>query len=175
MPYLGGVLIDVITSESLGETSKTTDHALEDGEQITDHVENDPITLDLTGIIIDPSDEKLLKLREFRQKGELLFYNYRSRLETVLITSFSSKRDKNIKDGYSFTMTLKQIRMAKAPNVIRVSVPVKRQVKAVTKAGKKTLKKSTNKTPAKSVTSKPKPNKSPFQSSGSGEIERLGI
>src|SRR5690606_824538 len=110
MPYLGDVLIDVIESEDLDESSSTTDHALEDGEQITDHVENDPIVLKISGIIIDPSDEKLLKLRKYRESGEVLSYNYRSRLETVLITSFSSKRDKDIKDGYSFSMTLKQIR-----------------------------------------------------------------
>ncbi|MFD1206633.1 phage baseplate protein [Sporosarcina contaminans] len=156
MPYLGDILIDVIEDEDLDESSSTTDHALEDGEQITDHIENNPIVLNISGVIIDPSDEKLLKLREYRQKGEILNYNYRSRLETVLITSFKPKKNKDIKDGYTFTMTLKQVRMAKAPNVIRVSVPVKKQVKAVTKAGKKTVRKSVNKTPVKKVTSKPK-------------------
>lgn len=167
MPYLGDILIDVIESEELDESSSTTDHALEDGEQITDHVESDPIVLSISGVIIDPSDEKLLKLREYRQKGEILNYNYRSRLETVLITSFKPKKDKDIKDGYSFSMTLKQIRMAKAPNVIRVSVPVKKQVKPVSKVGKKTVKKSTNKTPQKKVTSQPK-RKTPVGSLGSG-------
>jgi len=156
MPYLGGILIDVISSEDLNETSTTTDHALEDGEQITDHVESDPISLSLTGVIIDPSDEKLLKLREFRQNGKLLSYNYRSRLETVLITSFNTKRDTSVKDGYSFSMTLKQVRLVKAPNVIRVTVPVKKQVKEVSKVGKKKAKKSVNKTTKKKVTSKAK-------------------
>lgn len=166
MPYLGDILIDVIESEELDESSSTTDHALEDGEQITDHVENNPIVLSISGVIIDPSDEKLLKLREYRENREILNYNYRSRLETVLITSFKPKKDKNIKDGYSFSMTLKQIRMAKAPNVIRVSVPVKKQVKPVSKVGKKTVKKSTNKTPQKKVTSQPK-RKTPVGSLGS--------
>lgn len=156
MPFIGGVEIDVITSENLNESSKTTDHALEDGEQISDHVNADPINLALVGVIIDPNDEKLLKLREFRQKGELLSYNYRNRLETVLITSFNTKRDPSVKDGYSFTMTLKQIRLVKAPNMIRVSVPVKKQVKAITKAGKKSVKKTASKTTTKKVTSKSK-------------------
>lgn len=156
MPYLGGILIDVITSEDLNESSTTTDHALEDGEQITDHVESNPITLSLTGVILDPNNEKNLKLREFRQKGELLSYNYRSRLETVLITSFNSKHDTKTKDGYTFTMTLKQVRLVKAPNVIRVTVPVKKQVKEVSKVGKKKTKKSVNKTTKKKVTTKAK-------------------
>lgn len=150
MPYLGEVLIDIIQSEKLNESSKTTDHALEDGEQITDHVENDPITLDITGIMIDPSDEKLLKLRQYRQEGRLLTYRYISQLETVLITSFATEKDASIVDGYRFSMTLKQIRLAKAPNVIRVSVSVKKQTKAVTNVGRKSVKKVT-KAPAKKV------------------------
>lgn len=156
MPKIGDVLLDVIKDEDLNESSTTTDHALEDGEQITDHVENDPITLTVTGIVIDRNDTKLLKLRQYRQSGKLLSYNYRSRLETVLITSFNTKKHKDIKDGYDFTMNLKQIKMSKAPNVIRVSVPVKKQVKPITKVGKKTVKKATTKKAQKKVTSKPR-------------------
>ena len=168
MPYIGGVLIDVITSESLDESSNTTDHALEDGEQITDHVENSPIILSIEGIIIDPSEEKILKLRKMRQSGALFTYNYQSRLEMVLITSFNSKRNKDIKDGYSFTMSLKQIRLVKAPNTIRVTVKVKKQVKAVTKVGKKKVKKSVNKTPVKKVTTKAKPKTPPRKKNSGG-------
>lgn len=157
MPYLGGILIDVIKSESLSESSTTTDHALEDGEQITDHAKSDPITLSIEGVILDPNDEKLLKLRKMRQEKEILSYNYQSRLENVLITAFNSKKDPGIKDGYTFTMTLKQIGIVKAADTIRVTVPVKKQVKAITKVGKKVAKKSVNKTPVKKVTTKPKP------------------
>ena len=156
MPYIGDILIDVITSEDLGESSKTTDHALEDGEQITDHVDNDPITLNLTGVMLDPNDEKLLKLRKFRQEGKLLSYNYQSRLETVLITSFNPKKDASIKDGYTFSMTLKQVRLVKAADTIRVTVKVKKQVKEVSKVGKKKVKKTSSKTTKKKVTSKAK-------------------
>ncbi|MEV9639471.1 phage baseplate protein [Mammaliicoccus sciuri] len=153
MPYLGDILIEVIQEESLDESSTTTDHALEDGEQISDHIENDPITLSITGVIIDPNDEKLLKLREYRQKGKVLDYSYRSRLKTVLITSFKPVKGKDIKDGYRFSMTLKQVQFSKAPNVIRVSVPVKKQVKKVTSKGKQTVKKA-QKPATKKVTSK---------------------
>lgn len=164
MPYLGGILINTISSEDLNETSTTTDHALEDGEQISDHVENQPISLSLTGMILDPNNEKILKLREFREKGEILSYNYRNRLENVLITSFNSKHDAKTKDGYTFTMTLKQVRLVKAANVIRVTVPVKKQVKDVSKVGKKKTKKSTSKTTKKKVTSKKKASTGPKQS-----------
>lgn len=168
MPYIGDILIDVITSEDLSETSKTTDHALEDGEQITDHVDNEPIILSITGIILDPNDEKRLKLRKFRQEGKLLSYNYQSRLETVLITSFNSSRDASIKDGYTFSMTLKQVRLVKTADTIRVTVKVKKQVKEVSKIGKKKVKKTNSKTTKKKVTSKTKP-KVPKKSNSTGK------
>jgi hypothetical protein len=139
MPYLGDVFIDSVTSVGLGESSSTTDHALEDGEQISDHVESDPITLKVDGIILDKTDGKLLKLRNYRQKGEILSFNYMSRLETVVITSFSPKYDASIKDGYAFSMNLKQIKLAKAPNIINVSQFVKQQINDVANAGRKQL------------------------------------
>lgn len=157
MPYIGDVLIDVIKDESLSESSSTTDHALEDGEQITDHIEHDPITLNLTGLIVDPGDEKLLKLRKYRQDGKILSYNYRTRLETVVITSFDSDKSKDIRDGYVFTMTLKQIRLSKRAEVIRVTKPTEKQVKAVSNEGKKTVKPAAAKTPPKNPTTTPKP------------------
>lgn len=153
MPYIGGVEIDSITSESLKESTQTTDHELEDGEQITDHANNDPIEISIDGVIIDSSDQKLLKLREIRESKTIVSYNYQSRLERMLITSFNPVKSKDIKDGYTFSMTLKQIRLVKAPNVVRVSSGVKKQVKAVTNVGKKNVK-TVQKAPAKRVTSK---------------------
>jgi hypothetical protein len=139
MPYLGDVFIDSITSVDPGESSNTTDHALEDGEQISDHINNDPITLKIDGIILDKTDGKLLKLRNYRQKGEILTFNYRYKLETVVVTSFSPKYNSSIRDGYAFSMSLKQIKLAKAPNIINVSQFVKQQVSNVANAGRKQL------------------------------------
>lgn len=156
MPMLGDVLIDVIETEDLTETTDTTDHALEDNETIVDHIENKPITLNITGMIIDPTEQKLLKLRKYRRDGKLLNYRYRSRLETVLITSFTPSKSAKTADGYTFSMTLKQIGLVDAPDVIRVSAAVKKQVKPVTKAGKKSVKKKTAKTTQKKVVSSKK-------------------
>lgn len=136
MPYLGDVHINVIESESVSESSSTTDHALEDGSQITDHVESDPITIDISGVILDKTDQKLLKLRKYRETGKILTYKYLNRLENVVIVSFKPDFSKDIKDGYKFSMTLKQIRLAKAPNIVSVSKSVARQTKAVANRGR---------------------------------------
>ncbi|MBU5214352.1 phage baseplate protein [Heyndrickxia oleronia] len=140
MPKLGDVLIDSIKSIDLGESSDTTDHALEDGEEISDHIKNDPITLNIEGVMLDKNHAKLNKIRKYRQEGKILSFNYRAKLETVVITSFNPNYDSSIKDGYTFSMSLKQIRLAKKPNTVRVSKKVNKQVKKVTNAGRKQLK-----------------------------------
>lgn len=157
MPFLGDVWIDIVSSENLTESTDTTDHALEDREQVTDHGRNKPIVLNISGFMNDPNDEKLLKLRKYRQERELLSYNYRSRLENVLITSFNPKKDEKTEDGYTFTLSLKQIRLAKSPNIVRVSMPVNKQLKAVESVGKKKVKKTSSKTTKKKTTTKKKP------------------
>lgn len=140
MPYLGDVWIDVIQSIDIPETSSTTDHALEDGEQITDHIENEPTTIDIDGVILDQAEQKVLRLRRYKETGQLLTFNYITRYDNVVITSFKRRYDKSIKNGYAFSMTLKQIRIAKRAEMINVSRFVKKQVQAVANAGRKQLK-----------------------------------
>lgn len=149
MPYIKDVLIDVITKVSMPETSTTTDHALEDGEQITDHVISNPITISISGVILDETEEKVLKLREYREKGEVIDFDYMTSLKHVIITDFSRDYEAKIKDGYAFTMMLKQIKVGKVAKYMNVSIPVKQQTKAVTKKGRQQTKKtqkSSNKT-----------------------------
>ncbi|MFJ7891294.1 phage baseplate protein [Lysinibacillus xylanilyticus] len=153
MPYIKDVLIDVITKVSMPESSTTTDHALEDGEQTTDHVKSNPTTISLTGVILDATEAKVLKLREYREKGVIIDFNYMTALKHVIITDFNRDYEAKIKDGYAFTMALKQIKVGKVAKYVSVSIPVKKQTKPVTQKGRQ----QTKKTPAaKSKSSKTK-------------------
>ncbi|MFF5994284.1 phage baseplate protein [Lysinibacillus sp. KU-BSD001] len=159
MPYIKDVLIDVITDVSMPESSTTTDHALEDGEQITDHVKADPITITLKGVILDDTEEKVLKLREYREKGEIIEYDYMTALKNVVITNFARDYSSSIKNGYAFTITLKQIKVANVAKFVSVSVPIKQQTKAVTNKGRQQTKKTptaTSKTNKTRYTTPPK-------------------
>ncbi|KOY81577.1 hypothetical protein I6G82_08330 [Lysinibacillus macroides] len=147
MPYIKDVLVDVITKVSMPESSTTTDHALEDGQQITDHVQSNPITISLTGVILDDTEAKVLKLREYREKGEIIDFDYMTALKHVVVTDFSRDYSADIKDGYAFSMTLKQIKVAKVARFVSVSVPVKQQTKPVSNKGRQ----QTKKTPAKTA------------------------
>ncbi|OXS74919.1 hypothetical protein B1B04_08505 [Lysinibacillus sp. KCTC 33748] len=142
MPYIKDVLIDVITNINIPESSTTTDHALEDGEQTTDHVISNPITISLTGVILDATEAKVLKLREYREKGVIIDFNYMTALKHVVITDFNRDYEAKIKDGYAFTMTLKQIKVGKVAKYVSVSIPVKKQTKPVTQKGRQQTKKT---------------------------------
>lgn len=159
MPYIKDVLIDVITKVSMPESSTTTDHALEDGEQITDHVKNNPITITLTGVILDETEAKVLKLREYREKGTIIDFDYMTKLNHMVITDFNRDYEARVKDGYAFTMTLKQIKVGKVAKFVSVSIQVKKQTKAVTKKGRQQTKKTpttTAKTTKEKYTTPPK-------------------
>jgi len=140
MPYINDVYIDVITDVSVRESSSTTDHALEDGEQITDHVKSDPITISLKGVILDDTERKVLKLREYREKGEIINYDYMTSLKTMVITDFSRDYSSDVKDGYSFSMTLKQIQVAKVANTVNMPASIARQMKNVANKGRQEVK-----------------------------------
>lgn len=138
MPYIKDVLIDVITDVSPSESSTATDHALEDNSQISDHVKNNPTTLSITGVINDDTEQKVLKLREYREKGEIFLFDYMTNYGNVIITDFKRDYSADIKGGYAFTMTLKQIKIAKVAQFVAVqqSTAVKQQTKPVTNKGR---------------------------------------
>lgn len=77
----------------------------------------------------------------------------------VVIIDFKRDYSVNIKDGYAFTMSLKQIKVAKVAKTAVVKAPVKKQTKAVTKKGRQQPKKtaiSTAKTNKTKYTMPPK-------------------
>lgn len=114
MPYIAGVLIDVITDVKPNESSTTTDHALEDLSQISDHVVNNPITISLSGVIHDESDAKIAALRKARENGTIFSFDYMTGYSNMIITDLSPDYNASIKDGYKFSMTLKQVKTVKA-------------------------------------------------------------
>ena len=52
---VGGLLLDAATSESLALTSDVTDHEVEEGSPVSDHIRHRPDTLSITGLIGDAS------------------------------------------------------------------------------------------------------------------------
>lgn len=174
MPYIKDVLIDVISGVSPTESSTATDHALEDNSQISDHVKNNPTTLSITGVIHDDTEQKVLKLREYREKGEIFTFDYMTNYGSVIITDFKRDYSADIKDGYGFSMTLKQIKIAKVAKFVEVkqSQPVKRQTKPVANKGRQQPKKTQK---AVAAASKTKYTKIPATKSAQRKVVGNGL
>lgn len=138
MPIIAGVTIDVIADISFSETSTSTDHALEDKSQITDHVRSDPITISLSGLILKEAETKVLTLLQTREKGTIFDFDYMTGLTSVIITKFDRDYNAKVKDGYAFTMELKQIKTVKggAVGAVKTSKEVSEQVNKVTNVGR---------------------------------------
>jgi hypothetical protein len=134
MPFIGEVDITVIEEVNRTAAAKTTEHALEEGEPVTDHVDPEPIQITISGYIEGNPEQKRLTLEKYRENGELLVFDYTTRLENVVITNFSTTK-REYKDGYTFTMTLKQIRIATRPPAVSVSAEVAMQSNAIASVG----------------------------------------
>lgn len=136
MPKIGNIEIDLIEKVDRGTGAKSSDHALEEGEPVTDHVESETKTISISGTIIDPTGAKRNLLEKYEAEGTLHTFNFTSRLENVIIESFNTTNDSSIKDGYSFTMSLKQIRIATKGKTVKVSGDVKLKTADIKNAGR---------------------------------------
>ena len=91
-----------------------TEHTVEKGVAISDHVKRHAATLSITGELVGPNAASVrTKLRQMHQNGTVCNYSGRSILNNCLITDFSTSHPNTIWGGCEFSMTLKEIRTAK--------------------------------------------------------------
>lgn len=117
---LGSVYIDMVETESVSYSSSATDNALEDNSAISDHVTNNPTTLSISGFILDEDNTKIKQLNKYRTDATIFDWANVEVLRGVVIEDISPEYTAEIKGGYRYSMSLKQV------------VTVKRSVKAVT-------------------------------------------
>jgi len=125
---LGDVFLTVVEEEEYNYSNDITERAMEDGSKVTYHAKSNLITINISGIIkakgIYPQEE-LTKLRMYCLNRDVLKYTGIQNFGSVMIESFSNVHD--IKNGISFDMTLKEIRIVKktsiAVNTGKLNIP----------------------------------------------------
>lgn len=132
---IGGVEL-TITSESIEYPTTVTSRPVEGGT-VSDNIKIDPIIINVTGVCTKEAFEKLKKLRDFNRKGELVTYSGRNVIGDLAIEVLNTTHNANIKNGFSFSATLKQVRRAKFQTV---QIQIQPQVKKVSSAGRVTPK-----------------------------------
>ena len=110
-----------VKEEQVGRGVRVTEHAVEKGFPITDNVQPEAMTRSLTGMIVKsgntPANTIVSSLESYHQKGKYVKYVGRNSMSNALIISFDTGYTNQIAGGCTFSMTIKQVRIAKAAYV----------------------------------------------------------
>jgi len=138
---LGDIFFSVVESETITNTAAATDFPVEDGTSIVDNVEITPYSVSLNGIMVgEDAADKLKKIREYMKNKTLLTYIGRNILNNTIIEMFDSTHDNTIKNGFKFSLTLKQIIVAELQVIYIDYTKIPRpKIKEETSEGKKQL------------------------------------
>lgn len=114
MPKLGDIVLNTVYSENKSKSVGSTDHPIEGGLKIVDHVEKEPVKLSLTGICVgSDAASRLSKLEKYSDEGKRLTYVGRTKLTNVLIESIDTTKDVSVGGtAYTFSISLKQVTIA---------------------------------------------------------------
>jgi hypothetical protein len=140
MAVLAGYEIHVI-SETPDYSVNITQYPVEEDIDLTDHVERLPTVMTITGKILGPEAANIrAKLIEMMTRGERVDYVGRNAFRRALIANISTEHDYEVANGFRFTMTLQQVRIAKPSYAPFLNDPVMlAQVKPTTSAGRQQL------------------------------------
>lgn len=115
MATLNGTFV-FVESEQISHLVETTNHAVEKGADLTDHVNYKGFELSLTGQIVGKNyEDTLAALKEMQRTGTLVKYVGTEAFSGMMITSFDREKSNEIAGGCKFTMKLKKVRIAQSP------------------------------------------------------------
>jgi len=142
MALLGGVLLNVVYADKPDRQTTVSQHPIEDGNSVADHVERKPLVLSISGVVTGPdAASRLTKLEDMQKKGQLLTYTNRVRYDNMVIESFGTEHGKEVANGFLFSMTLVRVRIMQSSPVKGMALPQRVQSKPVTNKGRQQTKK----------------------------------
>ena len=108
----------LVTEEGIDRTAETTSHPTEEGLPISDTVRIQPITVSLTGKIVDTDNAKagtiVNELKALQKEGSLITYvGQVGTITNLQIQDFTTNYNNKNYGGADFDMTLKEVRIAK--------------------------------------------------------------
>lgn len=107
-----------VESESVQRAIESTSHPTEQGLPITSTIQKQPIELSISGRIVDndkyDANTTKAKLQSLLDAGSLITYSGRNSLSNMQIQSFDGDFDNKTWGGFVFSMSLKQVRIAKS-------------------------------------------------------------
>lgn len=135
---LGDVEFDVIESENPKDSVTVTDKPVESGQDVSDHIKQNPSIINLKGQMTEDAVDKLQVLKKYQKEGTLLKYVGRNVYPNMVIEEIDREHGTRNRLGFQFNIKLKQVRIATAKEVeINMASPKDAtKVKPVTNKGK---------------------------------------
>lgn len=137
MAKIGDVEFNVLT-ESRPRTNTVTTYPVEDGADMTDHIERDRRSIEITGVVGDDDDPAKTheELTIIWYHGKVVDYKGRSTLRNCVIEDFTVDVSSESVKGFTFSMTLTQIEVAKPSTVGLLPTNLKVDMKEIGNAGR---------------------------------------
>ena len=104
---------DIVAEEVVEIASDITEHPIEEGGNVSDHVEHRPNMLTIEGVVIDPEDRILRKMLYWKDRANKLRFRGQNVLGNLIIQEHRRTHDVSVYDGWRFHTTLQQIETAK--------------------------------------------------------------
>lgn len=117
MALLNNLYIFVESEDAKYDIESST-HPVEKGIELTDSIRKKPISISLTGKIVDTGNVKaseiLSKIKKLQSSGSLVKYSGRNIVNNLQIQSFNTSHPNTVWGGCDFDMELKEVRIAKS-------------------------------------------------------------
>ena len=131
MAFINNMYVFVET-EDVSRGVEVSAHPVEDGLDITDNIKRLPITVSIAGEIVGENAASVLSnIASLHQKGKFIKYVGRNIINNAVIESFDTGHPNTIYGGCSFSMTIREIRIAK-PAYVSSNTATKKETKSGT-------------------------------------------
>ncbi|EAC7513168.1 LysM domain-containing protein [Listeria monocytogenes] len=105
----------VNTNENESSPFTITDNPVETGANVSDHVQRETKTLEISGFLLGATAERdYATLKDYAEKGTIVTFRGRVYFKNVLISNLS-KSYNTIKNGFEITISLRDLRRASTP------------------------------------------------------------
>jgi len=112
LSYINDLYI-FVEDEEVARSVTASEHPVEQGVDITDHIKPDPAELSITGKIVgETAADTLRKVNQLMRDGSTVNYTGRNIFKNMIITSFNHSHPNTVWGGCNFDMTLKEIKVA---------------------------------------------------------------
>lgn len=107
--------MEVVGEEAIDESNQVTSKPVESGADISDHIRQDPVKINLTATVAGDDAESIFQqLEEMRNAQKVFDYYGEQRIdpyESMAIESVAFSRNPQIANGHEIRISLKQVRV----------------------------------------------------------------